>query len=752
MEHQQPGEGRAPRTTQNLLAAGWALTCILVLVSRLQAPPGPGATRTSGWSVVAMAVLIEVAILFLPWSRWKRTAPLWMIPVVFAVVGMDWQLGRQDPFLYALPFLAVFMLIGLTQRPGTALRLAPVLVVFYLLPLLIHVTDQGWLGAMSAILVVPLCVVGGELVARTVARMRRTEAELVASEERYMLAFESAPVGMSLLSPDGTFLHVNGAFARMLGYEVDDLVGRTTLDITHPDDRDHISASADALKAGEIREAGLEKRVLRADGGEVWVKQLVSLVRDTDGEPLYLFGHSVDISEERSLRQQLAHAAEHDQLTGLPNRTVFMRHIERTLVRAATERSRVALLFLDVDRFKLINDGLGHDVGDQVLTNVALHITEALRPHDVVVRLGGDEFVVVCVVQSVEEALRIAERLETAVEHPLPPPRHDLYVTLSIGIAVSGEDDVDASLLVRQADTAMYRAKSEGQGRIAVYRSGEVLLSDRKLQTANDLRAGLERGEFELFYQPVVELATGQLLCLKAEVRWHHPSEGLLPPSEFMAIAEESDLSIRLGRWALREVCRQGSEWAAERCRHGQGEDRLNLAVNVSIRQLVDPGFAGELADLLVEFQVLPDRLWLEITEEAVLGGGRLDRSTADRIRDLGVHIAIQGFGTQRSSLTYLKELPVELVKIDQSFVGHIEEGAIDEAMIEAMLALASSLGLLVVAEGVERRSQAALLASLGCVMAQGPLYGGALSALEIGTLPSDDLGAWKHAAPLQQV
>jgi len=699
-----------------------------------------------------MAVLIEVAILFLPWSRWKRTAPLWMIPVVFAVVGMDWQLGRQDPFLYALPFMAVFMLIGLTQRPGTALRLAPVLVVFYLLPLLIHVTDQGWLGAMSAILVVPLCVVGGELVDRTVARMRRTEAELVASEERYMLAFESAPVGMSLLSPDGTFLHVNGAFARMLGYEVDDLVGRTTLDITHPADRDHISASADALKAGEIREAGLEKRVLRADGGEVWVKQLVSLVRDTDGEPLYLFGHSVDISEERSLRQQLAHAAEHDQLTGLPNRTVFMRHIERTLARAATERSRVALLFLDVDRFKLINDGLGHDVGDQVLTNVALHITEALRPHDVVVRLGGDEFVVVCVVQSVEEALRIAERLGTAVEHPLPPPRHDLYVTLSIGIAVSGEDDVDAPLLVRQADTAMYRAKSEGQGRIAVYRPGEVLLSDRKLQTASDLRAGLERGEFELYYQPVVELATGQMLCLKAEVRWHHPSEGLLPPSEFMAIAEESDLSIRLGRWALREVCRQGSEWAAERCRHGQGEDRLNLAVSVSIRQLADPGFAGELADLLVEFQVLPDRLWLEITEEAVLGGGRLDRSAADRIRDLGVHIAIQGFGTQRSSLTYLKELPVELVKIDQSFVGHIEEGAIDEAMIEAMLALASSLGLLVVAEGVERPSQAALLASLGCVMAQGPLYGCALSAQEIGALPSDDLCAWKRAAPLQQV
>jgi EAL domain-containing protein (putative c-di-GMP-specific phosphodiesterase class I) len=314
---------------------------------------------------------------------------------------------------------------------------------------------------------------------------------------------------------------------------------------------------------------------------------------------------------------------------------------------------------------------------------------------------------------------------------------------LSIGIAVTGVDDEDASLLMRQADTAMYRAKGEGQGRIAVYRTGEVLLSDRRLQTANDLRTGLDRGEFELYYEPVVELASEQLVCLKAEPWWHHPSQGLLPPSEFMDVAEESDLAARLCSWVLTEVVRQGAAWAVQRDLHGQSTDRLNLAVTVSIRQLMDPAFADELADLLAAATV-PSILWLEITEDAVLGSGPLDVTNIDRIRDLGVHLSIKGFGTQRSSLNYLKELPVELVTIDKDFVDHIEEGAVDVAMIEAMLALASSMGVLATAEGVERRSQAAILTSMGCMMAQGPLFGTALSAAQIGTFPSDDLAAWR--------
>jgi diguanylate cyclase (GGDEF)-like protein len=494
--------------------------------------------------------------------------------------------------------------------------------------------------------------------------------------------------------------------------------------------------------AGEIQNGVLEKRNLRADGSEVWVKQSASLVRDEAGEPLYVFGHAMDITEERSLRQQLAHAAEHDQLTGLPNRTIFMRHLERMLTRAGTEGGTVALLFLDVDRFKLINDELGHEVGDQVLQNVAQRVTDAVRPQDMVARLGGDEFVVVCGGASADVARLIAERLEESVRQPLPPPNQGLYLTLSIGIAVTGSGRPDVPLLVRQADTAMYRAKAEGQGRVAVYRPGDVLLSDRRLQTATDLRGGLDRGEFELYYEPVVELATEQMLCLKAEIRWHHPSQGLLLPAEFMSVAEENDLAAPLNRWALREVCRQGAAWAVERSLHGQGADRLNLAFTVSLRQLMDPVFADDLADLLDSFPI-PSILWLEITEGAVLSSGHLDASSIERIRAVGVHFSIQGFGTQRSSLNYLKELPVELVTIDRTLIDHLEEGAIDEAMIEAMIGLASSMGLLVTAEGVERRSQAALLASMGCMMAQGPLFGPALSARQVGSYPSDDLSAW---------
>jgi EAL domain-containing protein (putative c-di-GMP-specific phosphodiesterase class I) len=288
----------------------------------------------------------------------------------------------------------------------------------------------------------------------------------------------------------------------------------------------------------------------------------------------------------------------------------------------------------------------------------------------------------------------------------------------------------------------MYRAKGEGQGRIAVYRPGEVLVSDRKRQISTDLRAGLEGGEFEVYYEPVVEVATEQMVCLKAEVRWHHPSEGLLGPNEFMGIAEENGLADRLCSWALNEVCTQGAAWGVERNLRGQRPDRLNLAVDVSIRQLMDPAFSDELADLLA-LSPVPSILWLEITEGAILGSGHLDTARLERIRALGVHFSIRGFGTQRSSLNHLKELPVELVTIDKSFVDHIEEGAIDQVMIEAMLSLGSSMGLLVTAEGVERRTQAALLASMGCKMVQGPLFGGALSSEQIGGYPSDDLRSW---------
>jgi diguanylate cyclase (GGDEF)-like protein/PAS domain S-box-containing protein len=731
--------------TRVVSAAVWGVYCLYLFIDQLVAPPGSGSTRAVGWSAVALAVLVDVAVLTLPWARWKRTAPLWLIVPIFIAVGLNWQAGRQDAFVYALPFIAIFAVIGATQAPGTSVRLAPVLLVGFVVPLLVDRTLTGWTVVVSAALVVPFCIVDGEFVSRTMARIRRSEAELAAKDQRYMMAFEAAPVGMTQVAPDGTFVHVNSAFARMMGYEVDQLVGRTIYDITHPDDREDLAVNVAALLADDMSIGSLEKRNLRADGGEIWVKQSASLVRDAAGQPLYIFGHAVDITEERSLRQQLSHAAEHDQLTGLPNRAKFMNHLERSLARSGADGEQLALLFLDIDQFKLINDGLGHDVGDLVLRSVAQRVADAVRPHDMVARLGGDEFVVVCRGASPAEALRIADRLEREVRRALLPPHHELYLTLSIGIAVAGAA-MDPALLVRQADTAMYRAKAAGHGRIAHYRAGDVLLSDRKLQTASELRTGLERGEFELFYQPVVELATGRMVCLKAQIRWHHPSEGTLHPSEFMAVAEESDLADRLCSWALRHACRQGALWAAERRRHGQQADRLNLAVTVSIRQLMDPSFAEEVAEVLAT-SALPSMLWLEITEDAVLGSGHVDTASIERIRSLGVHLSIAGFGTQRSSLSYLKELPVELVTIDESFVDHIEEGAIDKAMVEAMLALATSMGLVATAEGVERRSQAELLLGMGCMMAQGPLFGTALSARQIGSYPSDDLFAWERIA-----
>lgn len=739
------GEGPPPsrRAVQCLLACAWLLIGSLLIVSDLLTPQ-VDTDRSDLWVMGALVLGVAAAIATLPWCRWKRSAPLWLVPVIFGTLAVNYGLGGHTGFGYPMGFLVVFVFIGATQPPRTALRFTPLLALEYLAPIIVVGGAQAGAGVAAAVYVVPMCVLAGEVVARALVRIRRTEAQLAESNLRYMMAFEAAPVGMTQVSPDGVLLHVNGAFARMMGYEVKELVGRSVVDITHPDDRAPISGDFAAWTEDGSSEITVEKRNIRADGSDLWVLQSASLVRDDAGQPLYFFGHMVDISEERSLRDQLAYAAEHDQLTGLPNRTTFMSHLERSIARAEHAGHHVALMFLDIDRFKFINDGLGHDVGDRLLKEVAQRLRDALRPQDVVARFGGDEFVVCCEVSSGEEALDIARRLEAAMTSPLPSPNNDLLITLSIGIALSDPTPTDADVLVRRADTSMYKAKGWGQGRIALYEPGDVLHSERKLQTTNELRAGLVGGEFSLCYQPIVELANGQMVGVQAEIRWQHPTQGLLLPSEFMPVADEGGLGGSLGSWALRELCRQGAVWLAERTRGDQREDRLNLVLNVGIQALVAPEFAGDLAELLSTTGVPAERLWLEITEGAILASLRSAGPTVHRIRALGVHFAIKAFGTERSSLNYLRELPVEMVSFDQAYIDHIEEGAIDEAMLEAMLALTASLGLTVVAEGIQRQSQAHRLCLLGCTLGQGPLFGSPLSAVDMSVYPSDDLSPWR--------
>ena len=734
------------------IAAGlWIFTSALVLLAELIATPPLGSSPLGSVVVCGVSIAAGLVMWVLPWDRWKRSATLWLVPLAFAAIGVNLRLGNGDGFLYATTFLIVFVWLGLGHRRGTCLRCAPLLAVAYLVPLVGTGTRQAQLGMASAVFVVPCCVLVGEAVAWGVELLSRSEFALAETRARYAGSFEEAPVGIGLVSGDGVVLKVNKSFGRTLGYPPEDLKDRSLQDLTHPEDWEDTHRKFVALVAGEIDTYNLEKRYLHADGHSVWVSVNASCARDSPGGPPYVIAQIEDITERWALRQQLAHDAVHDQLTGLPNRTMFMDTLARSVALAEERGRRVALMFLDLDRFKMINDGLGHDAGDRLLQRVAGRLQQALRGQDLVARFGGDEFTVLCEVVDEDEALMIAGRLQMAMDRPVAESGNEQFVSLSIGISLSSAQTTGAAALLRQAHVAMYRAKESGPSRIAVFREDDDLEAMRSLRTSNELHRALERNELEMHYQPFVDLRSLTMVGLEALVRWNHPTRGLLPPSEFIALAEECGLIVPLGTWVMREACRQGARWCAERALADQDDSRMNLSINVSAQQLSDPGFTQLLTGALEDSGFAADHLWLEVTEGVILRDPDASVSTLRALRELGVHISIDDFGTGYSSLSYLKQLPVEVLKIDASFIDHLDDDPDDMAIVRAVIALGSSLGLGVIAEGVERPGQADQLTSLGCHLAQGYLYGRPRPAAVIGRFPADDLSGWVGEARLSR-
>jgi diguanylate cyclase (GGDEF)-like protein len=401
-------------------------------------------------------------------------------------------------------------------------------------------------------------------------------------------------------------------------------------------------------------------------------------------------------------------------------------------------------MFLDLDRFKLINDSLGHEVGDRLLQRAAQRLGGALRSSDTLARFGGDEFTILCDVSDKAEALDIAERLIAAMRQPLSLSGNEMFMSVSIGIALSSDGNQSGAEMLRNADVAMYRAKAIGASRIAVYREDDETSTIRRLRTSNELHRALQRGELELYYQPLVDLHTQNMVGIEALARWRHPNRGLLLPAEFIPLAEDSGLIVQLGAWVLDVACRQASEWTKVRARAGQDETRLNLSINVSAQQLAEPNFPLRVAGALEESGFNPDRLWLEITESTLMGNTDATMHTLRALRDLGLHLVIDDFGTGYSSLSYLKQFPVETLKVDRSFVDELDHDTGDVAIVRAIIALGESLGLSVIAEGVERETQAQQLQRLGCHLAQGYLFGVPQPARALEPYPTDDLGAWQ--------
>ena len=558
-----------------------------------------------------------------------------------------------------------------------------------------------------------------------IVRMRDvTEREervraLEQARRRFQQAFHSAPTGMALVRlDDSTIIDANRSLADMLSRPVTDLVGRSIRELTHPDDLRAAAASRARLELGIADTYLLDQRYLRRDGEFVWARTRVAVTED-EGVSLAIT-HIEDVTEQRRTAERLQWAATHDDLTGLPNRTELIARVDALLDQSPT--GEIALLFIDLDNFKAVNDSLGHGIGDTLLTEMTDRLRAAVGPEDILARFGGDEFIVVLtgVASAERDPVAVAEQLRGALRDAVVVEGTELFVSSSIGVSVNDRDGVTAADLLRDADAAMYRAKARGRDCVERFAPGTHETTVLALRTANELRRGLERGEIVPYFQPIVELTTGHVTGFEALARWLHPDRGLLSPDQFLPMAEETGLVDQIGASILEDALSQFARWRARDLPFADA----TLAVNVGTRQVVDPAFATLVADLLAQTGIPADSLWLEITETALLADVKASTVALRSLRSLGLHLAVDDFGTGYSSLTYLKRFPVEAIKIDRGFVAGLGLDSEDTTIVEAVVNLGHSFGIAVIAEGLETPLQLARLRELGCDRGQGYLFG----------------------------
>jgi diguanylate cyclase (GGDEF)-like protein len=428
----------------------------------------------------------------------------------------------------------------------------------------------------------------------------------------------------------------------------------------------------------------------------------------------------------------------HDPLTGLPNRTLFVDRLDVALAQARRRESWVAVLFLDVDNFKLVNDSLGHSAGDALLLELSARLDDSLRAGDTMARFGGDEFVIICGdITGAEEAITIAERTNTALHEPFVLGEVEHRVSASVGIALSSGADRLAEDLIREADAAMYRAKERGRGGYELYDEAMRARATERLQTENQLAHAIDHDELRLAYQPIVALPEGRIVGVEALVRWQHPERGIVAPLDFIPIAEDTGLIVPIGKWVLARACGQAADWH----RAMPGARPLSISVNLSARQLAQPDLPRFVADVLRETGVDPGDLHLEITESSLMEDPEAALATMTELTDIGVHLVLDDFGTGYSSLAYVQRFPIAMLKVDRTFVADLGDESPGAAIVAAVSNMAHGLGVEVVAEGVETEEQAAVLRTLGCEYAQGYYYGRPMPAEEMSVLLSAGAG-----------
>jgi diguanylate cyclase (GGDEF)-like protein/PAS domain S-box-containing protein len=542
----------------------------------------------------------------------------------------------------------------------------------------------------------------------------RLKASLGAVYKLTARVFENAAEGVMITAPDGTILDVNRAFTQVTGYTREEAVGSTPR----------------LLKSGRHDEQFYLRiwEALRREGhwnGEIWNRRKngetypewlsINVVEDEAGAVSHYVALFSDITTTKRNEERLDRLAHYDPLTGLPNRTLFRERLEQALALAERRGAPLGLLFIDLDRFKMVNDTLGHGAGDQLLAEVARRLRRCLRRSDTAARLSGDEFVTILAeVDGAEGAKEVARKILTTMAYPFEVGGQEVFVTTSIGIAIYPHHGTDAESLVKAADLAMYDAKERGRNNYRLHQSGTNVALGELFELEKHLRSAVERGEMDLHYQPQVDIATQRIVGMEALLRWQHPARGLVMPNQFIPLAEETGIIISLGEWVLRQACRQNRLWQE------QGLEPFRVSVNVSGRQLLQLDFAEKVVAALDECGLDARWLKLELTETSVLQNAEEIVGLLRQLKSIGVEISIDDFGSGYAGLAYLKRYPIDTIKIDKSFIDGLLENADSQAMAEAIIAMARALEIGVVAEGVENTEQLTFLHEHACLHAQG--------------------------------
>jgi len=544
---------------------------------------------------------------------------------------------------------------------------------------------------------------------------RRLSEDLRLSEERFRSVVRNSSDIIVILRPDGLVQYESPAVERVLGHSVESRVGRPGIELIHPDDQARYEYFLTEVLRTPGTEAAAEFRAAHGDGSWRVVEALAKNLLDEPAVGGILVNYR-DVTERTALAEQLRHQAFHDSLTGLANRALLTDRLEHAAARRGRDGHGLAVLFIDLDDFKAVNDTLGHGAGDRVLTIVSERLRKTVRAGDTAARMGGDEFAVL--LEDTDDpavATDVAGRILDAIREPLQVGDTEIVVHASLGIALSSGSAQTADELLRDADLAMYLAKSEGKDRMVTFEPGHGDVALERVQLKADLHRAFDRNEFRLVYQPIVRLDSAAIIGFEALLRWRHPSRGEVSPTEFIPLAEESGLIVPLGRWVLETACREAAAWSA--LRDGAAP---TVSVNVSARQIDDPRIVEHVSGALADAGLPARQLTLEITETALVRDLESSVSTLEQLKSLGVRLAIDDFGTGYSSLSYLRRFPVDILKIDRSFVATVGRGGADTAVVGSVLRLARNLQLQTVAEGIEDAVQLAELRAMGARLGQG--------------------------------